>query len=353
MSGQSREDYGGWAGAALATYFGGPQYAEAGKKGGEYLAGTTNGSDGKDTSIKDIGVSAGEGYAGGDSGGGSTGLSYGDYAKYGSQLAGALNMSGGDDYGLSGSGGGGMSDTAKKLGGGGSDSEDGSNGTGYMGIASGLANIASKGYDIFGDQEKKKQAKKDRQAQEQDSMRREASYRQDRAYLMSAIEQFYNKRGIPIPQTNFPGQGTSRPLPGDQNPYAGYDVNPSYQTHQPLDAQGKPQQFDPNDPNSTVNSTMAQKPSDAQQALQINSGPNFQQAQIAANQFKPINRAKALKANLSAQAAAGNGTSAEAPEQQMSETPAPATVNVPGASTQTTTQPMPVYVRSIGRRNGF
>lgn len=161
------------------------------------------------------------------------------------------------------------------------------------------------GMDILNKNKADKQAKEDRRAKEQNSMRGEATYRQNRAMLLDQISHFYAKRGWPMPETNFPGQGTSRPLPGDKNPYAGYDVDPSYETHQPLDAEGNPTKFDPNDPNSTVNQSMAKPPSEADQAIQ-SAGPNLEQAKIAAAQFKPVNQAKALRANLMAQAAGGS-----------------------------------------------
>ena len=164
-------------------------------------------------------------------------------------------------------------------------------------------------YGVYKDEQAGRQTKEDKRAQEQNSMRGEATYRQNRALLMDQIAHFYAKRGWDLPETNFPGQGTSRPIPGDKNPYAGYDVDPSYETHQPVDANGTPIQFDKNDPNSTVNpnETVRQamaKPSEAEQAIQ-NSGPNLEQAKIAAAQFKPVNQAKALRANLMAQSAGG------------------------------------------------
>ena len=310
MSDKSREDYGGWVGAAVATYFGGPQYAAAGKEAGEYLAGTTNGSDGKDTSIKDIGVAAGEGYVSGETGyGGSTGSSYDDYINYGSKLLEAYEAMGGSTDDITGAASSGNSLGGVVGGGDSSSGDDTSNpdgsGDSYMQYADLIGQAANFGYGLLGDKKKNKQAKEDRKAKEQNSLRGEATYRQNRALLMDQIGQFYAKRGWKLPETNFPGQGTSRPLPGDQNPYAGYDVPQSYENHQPLDENGKPIKFDPNDPNSTVNQASA-KPTEGQLVLKQASGPNIEQAKIAAAQFKPVNQPKALRANLMAQAAGGS-----------------------------------------------
>lgn len=173
----------------------------------------------------------------------------------------------------------------------------------YMQYADLLGQGLNFGYGLYKDEKAGKQAKEDRKAREQNSLRGEATYRQNRALLMDQIAHFYAKRGWPMPETNFPGQGTSRPLPGDQNPYAGYDVPQSYENHQPLDENGKAVKFDPNDPNSTVNQAKAKPQTEAQMA--ISGAPNLEQAKIAAAQFKPVNQAKALRANLMAQAAGG------------------------------------------------
>lgn len=217
----------------------------------------------------------------------------------------------------------------------------------YMAGAQAAGEAVKFGYGVYKDEQAGRETKEDKRAKEQNSMRGEATYRQNRALLMDQIAHFYAKRGWPLPETNFPGQGTSRPLPGDKNPYAGYDVDPSYETHQPVDAEGTPIPFDKNDPNNTVNQAMA-KPSEAEQAIQ-SSGPNLEQAKIAAAQFKPVNQAKALRANLMAQAAGGTTAPIQVEEPQApADTAAPQFVKYNNQAR--TAMPLTNVLGNTGRR---
>lgn len=70
---------------------------------------------------------------------------------------------------------------------------------------------------------------------EQARLRQEATYRQDRGMLMSAIGDYYGKQGWAIPTGAAPGAGTSSPLPGDAPLYPNYNIPAS-----PWDYQQKP-----------------------------------------------------------------------------------------------------------------
>lgn len=60
---------------------------------------------------------------------------------------------------------------------------------------------------------------------EQASLAHEATYRQDREGLMSAIGSYYHKQGWSLPEAQpGTGTGTGRPLPGDPALYPGYDI---------------------------------------------------------------------------------------------------------------------------------
>jgi hypothetical protein len=217
----------------------------------------------------------------------------------------------------------------------------------YLAGAQAAGEVAKFGYDVYQDERNRKEKKEDKRAQEQMSMRGEATYRQNRAVLMDMIGQFYAKRGWDLPETNFPGQGTSRPIPGDENVYAGYDVDPSYLTHQPLDPEGNPVEFDPNNPSNTVNQAAFKQMTDAEKALQNAGGISAQEAQIASNQFKPVNRPKAMRANMMAQAVgAGTSVPVEDPMEQVVQP----VVQQPVVAAPVTAMPTTGALSNTGRR---
>lgn len=225
------------------------------------------------------------------------------------------------------------------------------------GGAGALGEVAGTGYDIYDKERQRKQQREDRDSAEQRSLRREANRRRERAYLSVIIDNYYRQQGWEPPVTNFPGQGTNRPLPGDQNPFAGYDVDPSQLTHQPLDQEGHSLPQNETDPNNSVRPDpvpLNQDKSEAEEALDLSpdeDNVDIGQGMLAAGPFKaPENKAKALGANLIAQAA----TNSPIAEDEFTSKPIETEVVIaPQKNNSGTTTPMPEWMRYIGRRHAY
>lgn len=77
--------------------------------------------------------------------------------------------------------------------------------------------------------------------------RREATYRQDRGILMSALGSYYKQQGWAMPDSGLPGEGTSKQLPFEPDLYNGPSQNQPYASPEQANIQpGKPVYADPN-----------------------------------------------------------------------------------------------------------
>ena len=124
-------------------------------------------------------------------------------------------------------------------------------GAGILGLGKSVA-------DESQNEKRNENANKGYQAKlEQTDLRREATYRENRAMLKGAIQSYYKAQGWPLPADSAPGAGTSRPLPGDAPLYPEYDINPSEWSHE--NDKKTPEQIAAEEESSVIDASQAQE----------------------------------------------------------------------------------------------